>query len=139
MNRQLFSELRTADLSTVAKRPDHGAVRHRRVGLNLDLLQTNVGPLDVSLFDGNTVVLDVDHIEHRGNDCSWHGRVKGFSNSHALISVVNGNVAGTIIFGPKDRYQVMSQADGSTLLRQIEESAFPPDHPPEYFKRLPKE
>ena len=137
MSRKLFS-LPAADEAVAGrlKKPDHGAVRHRAVGIDLDAL-TDGEPLDVSLFDGRMVTLDLDSSERRGRDLTWRGRVKGHPDSHATISVVDGNVAGTIDFGPHDRYQVMSQADGSTLLRQIEESAFPPDHPPGPLRRKP--
>jgi hypothetical protein len=104
-------------------KPDHGARRH--VGVDVDLVALEGGTsVDVDLFDGNTTTLDLERVEQRDNGFTWHGK-----HGKAVISVVGDTISGTILDGDT-QYQVQTQADGSTLLREIDPALFPPDHPP---------
>jgi hypothetical protein len=82
------------------------------------------------------VVVDFVRIDRRGpNNYTWHGRVDGYDKSEAVLTVVDGNIAGTISLVDSAAriaatYQLQTNRDGSQSLRQIDQSGFPTDHPP---------
>jgi hypothetical protein len=90
----------------------------------------------VELFDGSVLTLDLQRIEQRGaGNYTWHGKVQGYGRSRVTVSVVAGQIAGTIVLvddasRPSGIYQIQSGADGVPTLRQIDPDGFPPDHPP---------
>jgi hypothetical protein len=122
-----------------AQLPEPGVVRHRPVTVNFQDVAPESGPptqISVDLFDGASVTLDLDRIETRGpNNYTWYGRVQGHPKGYAILTVVNGQMAGAIELGdtgsrPSGSYQIHGRSDGLHVIRQIEQSAFPPDHPP---------
>ncbi|HEV2041612.1 MAG TPA: choice-of-anchor D domain-containing protein, partial [Casimicrobiaceae bacterium] len=127
-----------ARFSQNAQQPGPGVVRHKPVSVNFQSLTTKAGPatqISVELFDGATIVLDLDRVETRSiGNYTWYGRIEGHPKGHAILTVVNGQMAGAIELGetgsqPGGSYQIQARADGLHVLRQIEQSAFPPDHP----------
>ena len=120
--------------------PDAGVVRRMPVEVNLQNVNPRKGAappqLTVDVFEGQSITINLDWIETRTADSyTWHGKVQGYPHGYALISVVNGKIAATIELGEVGRgrakkYQVQSRAGGYTLLTQIDQDAFPPDHPP---------
>ena len=92
--------------------------------------------LDVELFDGRMVTLLRDRVEQRGpGNYTWHGKVEGQDAGGAVLTVVNGRIAGSITLFDQgtrtaDSYQIESRADGSLSLRHLNPNGFPPDHPP---------
>jgi peptidyl-Asp metalloendopeptidase len=127
-----------ARFSLNAQAPEPGVVRHRPVSVDFQQVMPNAGPAQISveLFDGGTVLLDLDRVETRATgDYTWYGRVQGHPKGHATLTVVNGRMAGAIEFGETGShaggsYQIQGRADGTHVIRQIEQSSFPPDHPP---------
>ena len=117
-----------------------GVVRQRPVGINFEPLSTSTGvattQANVDLFDGQQAAIDLDRFENRtASNFTWYGHVRGHSKSHVILTVVDGQMAGSIDFGDVGnhaggRYQIGSTANGVHVLREINESAFPPDHPP---------
>jgi hypothetical protein len=93
-----------------------------------------VSQLRVDLFDARSVTLTRSRTERRGDgNYTWHGKLAGYPNGFALITVVDGHVSGTIDLGDatsrgSTRFQLQSTADGLTLLQEIGAS-FPEDHP----------
>jgi hypothetical protein len=130
----------SARYSLAERRPGPGVVRQRPVGVDLRRLDDRAGfapgQLRVELFDARAVILEKDRVERRGDaDFTWHGKIEGHPNGYALLTIVNGQVSGTIDLGDtgraaRSRYLLESTNDGLTLLREIDESAFPDDHPP---------
>ncbi|MEP6656001.1 MAG: M12 family metallo-peptidase [Betaproteobacteria bacterium] len=120
--------------------PDHSIKRERRVALNLQLLDPRSAntpkEVGVELFDGEVVTIELQRVESRGpQNFTWHGRVKGYGDSNAVLSVVDGMIAGTIVIldnGQRNgtTYQIHSASDGTQSLRQVNQDGFPPDHPP---------
>ena len=119
------------------ERPDPGVARQRPVGLDLRLLDDRSGfapaELEVELFDAMAVTLTKTRLERRGAaNFTWWGHVRGHANGHALLTVVDGQISATIELGERgtrSRYQLQSTGDGLTLLREIDASTFPDDHP----------
>jgi Metallo-peptidase family M12B Reprolysin-like/Viral BACON domain len=119
-------------------KPDAGVVRQRPVTVNFPQLAGGApaGQTIVDLFDGQQIAIDLDRVETRAADnYTWYGHVRGHSKSYVILSVANGEMAGTIDLGEVGsraggRYQVNSNGKGLHLLKQIEPTAFPPDHPP---------
>jgi len=120
------------------RRPELGVTRQRPVRVDLlalDERERAADALTIELFDGQTVTLAKDRLERRGDrNYTWHGKVSGHDKSFALITVVDGQVSGTIELGDsgrgaRTRYRVQSTSDGLTLLQEIDASSFPDDHP----------
>jgi hypothetical protein len=120
-----------------ARRPDVGVARQRPVSIDLTRLNdtekaaTNVA---VELFDGRVVTLVKERIERRSNaNYTWQGKLVGYPNSYAVLSVVDGNVSGTLDTGERGdsnhRYQIQTSVDAIPLLREISARGFPEDHP----------
>ncbi len=120
--------------------PDAGVVRRMPVEVNLQNVNPRKGAMPpqmtLDVFDGQSITINLDWVETRSADSyTWHGRVQGHPRGYALISVVNGKIAATIELGEvghgrAKKYQVQSRAGGYTVLNEIDQDAFPPDHPP---------
>src|SRR5262249_17418157 len=117
-------------------KPELGVTQQRPVTVNLQSLDPRSGTaarhLSVQLFDGQAVTLALDRVERRSpGNCTWHGSVEGLPQSRALLTVVNGSLAGSIDLGPYvlaavGSYEIQPQASGVHSLRQLDQSAFPP-------------
>ncbi len=126
-----------ASFAMTGVRADVGVSRQRPVALELPSLddrQKAASTMLVELFDGQSVTLAKDRVERRGDgNYTWHGKLAGHSNGFAVITVVDGQVSGMIDLGEtgrgQGRYQIQSGSDGITVLREINASAFPDDHP----------
>ena len=128
-----------ARYALTARKPEPGVVRQRPVGIDLGALDDSLGAtpaeLRVDLFDSRSLTLAKDTLERRGaGNFTWRGKVQGHPNGFALLTVVNGRISGTIELadvgrGTHVRYQIQSTNDGLTLLREIDPSSFPDDHP----------
>lgn len=119
---------------------DKSVARQRAVAVRLEHLDPDAGALParigVELFDGNVVLLDVNRVERRASgDFTWYGRVEGQDRSQAVLTVIDGKIAGTITLSDSEarineQYQLLSERDGSQSLRRINQDGFPSDHPP---------
>lgn len=125
-----------ARYARTTRRPDVGVMRQRPVRVDLPALDERAADaLTIELFDGQTVTLAKDRVERRGDrNYTWHGRLPGHATGFALITVVDGQVSGTIETGDtgrgaRTRYRVQSTSDGLTLLQEIDPAGFPADHP----------
>jgi hypothetical protein len=136
---------RLADKSVPAK--THVA-RQRAVGINFKSLEPRAGrqslTLNVDLFDSLTVQADFDRLEVRGaQNYTWFGSVRGLPNSRATLTVVNGILAGHLVLlddlhRVKGTYQIEAANDGGYALQEVDQSAFPADHPPSLDLKAPK-
>ena len=123
-----------------ARPAERGVARQRPVAVAFEHLDPPSGNvparIGVELFDGMIVVVDFVRIDRRGpNNYTWHGRVDGYDKSEAVLTVVDGNIAGTISLVDSAAritatYQLQTNRDGTQSLRQIDPSGFPTDHPP---------
>ena len=118
--------------------------RQRAVRVALELLDgtspTAPARLAVQLFDNRVVVLQRESLEQRSaGNYTWSGFVVGYPESHALLSVVDGEVSGSIeTLDPAARHVQSYQIDssnGAASLKQVNRDAFPSDHPPEAESR----
>ena len=125
---------------TKAQSRDRSIAREKRVSINFQYLDPRSGntpkELAVELFDGEVVTVELQRIEQRGpQNYTWHGRVKGYGDSHAILSVVDGQMDATIVILDSGQrvghtYQIRSGPGGTQSLRQVNQEGFPPDHPP---------
>ena len=123
-----------------AKDYERWVAREKPVSINFEHLDPQSGKapteITVELFDGQVLTIQLNRLEQRSqNNYTWHGRVLGYGNSHAVLTVVNGQMAGSIVlFDNGSRtgttYQIQSALDGTQTLRRIDQNAFPQDHPP---------
>lgn len=120
------------------RRPDMGVSRQRPVRVDLPALdddQKSAAAATLELFDGQSVTFEKGAVERRGaGNFTWHGTLPGHPKGFALITVVDGQVSGTIDLGDasrgaRTRYRIETTNDGLTLLEEIDTSAFPDDHP----------
>ncbi len=126
--------------NTKALPAERSVARRRAVAVNFEHLDPPAGnapsALGVELFDGVIVTLDLDRVEKRGpGNFTWNGRVRGYEGSLAILTVANGQIAGTITLSDTaarttETYQIHSEADGAQSLRKLNPSGFPSDHPP---------
>ena len=126
-----------ARYARAARRADLGVARQRPVALDLSRLddaQKAATNVLLELFDGRVVTLVKERVERRsGSNYTWHGKVLGYPNSFAVLTIVDGNVSGTVDTGERGasghRYQIQTGVDGIPLLREIDAGGFPEDHP----------
>ena len=112
----------------------------RQVAINFQYLDPQSGKapaqLGVELFDGEVVTLERGRIEQRGpGNYTWLGHVQGSDRGDAVLTVINGQIAGTIVvvdsgLGTAHTYQLQSGPGGGQSLRRLDPSRFPQDHPP---------
>ncbi len=122
-----------------AKPAERGVARQRQVAVAFEYLDPPVGfaptRLGVELFDGIVVVVDLARVERRSTGSfTWHGSVEGYDKGEAVLTVVDGAIAGTITLADSAArifatYQLQTDRDGAQSLRQVDQSGFPTDHP----------
>jgi hypothetical protein len=130
---------KASSVTAKAQPAERSVARHRPVAINFEHLNPESGNaptrIGVELFDGKIVTVDLVRIERRGaGNYTWHGRVEGYDKSEAVLTVVDGMMAGSISLvdnGARTAasYQLLSNRDGSQALRQLNPSGFPADHP----------
>ena len=130
----------SARVAEKARPAERGVARQRPVAVAFEHLDPPSGNvparIGVELFDGMIVVVDFVRIDRRGpGNYTWHGRVDGYDKSEAVLTVVDGKIAGTISLVDSAAriaatYQLQTNRDGTQSLRQIDPSGFPTDHPP---------
>lgn len=128
-----------ARYSLGVRRSDAGVVRQRPVGVDFDVLDDAGGmaptTLRVDLFDDRSVTLVKSRLERHGaTSYTWYGKPADSSEGFAVLTVVDGSISGTLELGGMTagmhgHYQLQSTRDGLTLLREIDGTTFPEDHP----------
>ncbi|MBN1661913.1 MAG: fibronectin type III domain-containing protein [Anaerolineae bacterium] len=137
--------VREGEASATPAEPDLGAFRDLAVGggeivrrSRAVLVDPNLLPTDparatewltLNLFDD--VVLDVarDGLESTGRGYVWWGHVEGVPLSQVILVVRGGRVTGNVVT-PEAFYQVRHAGNGWHLVRQVDQSAFPPEAGP---------
>jgi peptidyl-Asp metalloendopeptidase len=119
---------------------DRRLLRTRSVGLNLDLLASQVEavpgrPAEVqnirlNLFEDTAFTAVPDRIEATGTDgFSWTGHLQGVEPSGVSLVVRDGVLAGNVSI-PGTSYEVRYEGSGVYSINQIDPAAFPPEAPP---------
>jgi peptidyl-Asp metalloendopeptidase len=111
------------------------ALRQTPTTASIELVSIN---LDALRGDTTTLALDAGPVQasRRGvavrndQDFSWFGELPGTAGQATLV-VRNGNVTGSIKNGA-DLYRVAPVGDGVHALIKVDQSRFPPDHPPDF-------
>ncbi len=127
----------TASLSTVELQMDV-LKKASRVNLNLPAAPM---PEDIDSPDlgarsfGVDILLDDIHVEERTpEDYSWFGQDASL-NDEAVIVVQDNQIVGTIRAG-NQKYRLQSLDGRHQALILLDETAFPPDHPPGEYEAL---
>ena len=114
--------------------------RQRRVVVDFGYLDPRSAAttpiLGVELFDGQVVTLERGRIEARApGNYTWYGKVRGYAHGDVVLTVVDGQIAGSIVVvdtgvRASTTFELLSVAGGTQWLRQLDPAGFPPDHPP---------
>ncbi|OAD23121.1 peptidyl-Asp metalloendopeptidase [Candidatus Thiomargarita nelsonii] len=114
---------------------DITTIRHRFIHVETGLLNTKVqasqnDKILLNLFDGTSFVATLDRIEKlsRGG-IAWIGHLNGIQQSEVILITRSEQMAGNIVL-PGAFYQVRYAKKGIHVLREIDQSKFPPEaHP----------
>ncbi|UTY59850.1 DUF4214 domain-containing protein [Massilia sp. erpn] len=134
----LFGSAAPAAKASVATPAAAHVKKEKAVSINFQHLLSASGAqtqeLEIELFD-DTVTAVLDRVERRSADnYTWYGHIKGFPASIVQLTVVNNFVSGNLYVekagqrGLK-RYELSSDAAGAHVLREIDDSKLPEDHP----------
>jgi len=84
--------------------------------------------------DGKRLVFVVDRSEPAGRGVSLIGHVDGIEMSSGVITILGKAISGSIRL-PGSRAYVFVTVNGKRVLRLVDTSKLPPDHPEGYFSR----
>jgi hypothetical protein len=84
----------------------------------------------VEAHDGAAFKFVVDEVEPAGKGVALNGHVEGAPGSTGTIVVIGETVAGSIHVLGRPVYVLTRTADGRPIVRGIDTSKLPPDHPP---------
>jgi len=108
---------------------DPTIIQSRYVHVNFNYLK-EAEPIVLNLFDHVSVTVVRERLERRSESrYSWFGHVDGMEHSSVVLTIENGNMAGNVTIDGKI-YQVRPVGDGVHSVREIDQSAFPPEAPP---------
>ena len=91
--------------------------------------------LAIEAFDGVTLILDKDRIEERAaGNYTWYGSVRGYAKGRAILTVVDGYMAGSIFLLDDSLqthgiYEIVPLADGGHALQEMNQSSFQIEEP----------
>ncbi len=124
----LLSDRETAQLDVYRSDPTTADIAIVKV--QSDLLK-NADGVNLNLFTGQDVPLDSIRVEERTPDnYSWFGR-NSKTGDEAILVVQKNAIVGTIRTG-NQKYRIRPLDDGLQAVIQIDEKAFPREHPPEF-------
>ncbi|HSJ56439.1 MAG TPA: M12 family metallo-peptidase [Anaerolineae bacterium] len=85
--------------------------------------------LTLNLFDDAVFNVARDGLESSGRGYVWRGQVEGLELGQVVLLVVDGRVTGNVVT-PHAFYQVRHVRDGWHVVREVDQSAFPPEADP---------
>jgi hypothetical protein len=109
---------------------DRGVSRARTVAVDTSVLPADADAaaedVELPLFDDTTVVADLSAPEYRpeGGYRTWGGTIDGDEGSTVVLVEQDGVLSG-LVTSKDATYRLRPQADGSTLVEQMDESEFP--------------
>lgn len=110
--------------------------REQAVVVNFEVLdpRSTAASVVVPLFDGQSLTLERSRVElRRQGNHTWFGKVRGQPRSEVVMTVVDGHVTGSVMSvdaaGVARLFQVASRSRSAQVLRLIDPTRFPPDHP----------
>ena len=129
-NNQLFSDAHSLpDALYMKQEQENQIIQSRYVHVNFGYLK-EAKSIVLNLFDNVSVTVVRERLERRSESrYSWFGRVSEMKHSSVVLTIENGNMAGNVTIDGK-RYQVRPVGDGVHSVREIDQSAFPPEAPP---------
>jgi hypothetical protein len=124
---------------------DPKVIRQRFVRADFSLLTRTRGrSLRLNLFDDVAYNVIIDSVEStsgqtRGQSGSVQlGRIEGMPDSEVYLASRGNTLSGNIRVPDGKFYQIRSVSSGVQAVREINQAAFPPDHPPGVFKAIQK-
>lgn len=115
-------------------------IKKKPTAVAVHLVRLNLGALSggstrISIPNAKSLIFDSAASAARSaTDFTWSGTLGGDLGRATLI-VRDGNVTGTIGHGG-DHYRIEPVGDGVHALVQMDESRYPPDHPPGFEKNM---
>ena len=115
-------------------------IRTRPVQIRLDLVRgkdalmkaqdDTAGVLNLNLFHDVSFIALLDRVEsHPSGSFSWIGYIEGVELSEVILVVRDGIMVGNVRM-PGACYQIRHAGDGLHAIREIDQSAFPPELEP---------
>ena len=130
---------------TITTAKDPTVVRQRFVKADFSLLTHTRGrALRLNLFDDVIYNVVIESTEtptgqKRGESASVKvGRVEGIPNSEVYLASRGQSLSGNVRLPDGKLYQIRAVSPGIQAVREINQAAFPPDHPPGSFKAIQK-
>ncbi|HEX7842258.1 MAG TPA: M12 family metallo-peptidase [Kofleriaceae bacterium] len=77
----------------------------------------------------------IDETQPAGRGTAYLGHVAGQPGSSGTIAVIGRTIAGTIRIVGRPIYQIATSPNGAPVIRAIDPSRLPPDHPPGFGTR----
>lgn len=138
----LFSYITETDLTDkqasqlAVYRSARTTVEIRLIQVQTDLLERG-DAVNLNLLHNQNVALDRVRVEKRTpHDYSWFGN-SSRTQDEAILVVEGNDIDGTIQSGTQ-LYSIRPLGNGLQALIQVDQSAFPPDEPPE-FERIQRQ
>jgi uncharacterized repeat protein (TIGR01451 family) len=131
----LFLDLRMEALGIEPPLPpsNPAATRERLARVDLALLTDPARNqvLQLNLFDDATIIAErTEAGPVFGDGFAWVGRVPGEAFSSVILVQVNNAMAGMVVDGVGQTYEIRYAGDGRHVLRQIDTMRFPDEAPP---------
>ncbi len=121
------SPVQSQRINQIMQRPSTTSIALMRIDANA----LSGGSTRMSLPNARTLDFNRSNIETRSpTDYTWFGTLTGVPGRATLV-VHDGNITGTIRDGA-DMYRVEPVGDGVHAVIKVDESRFPPEHPPSF-------
>ena len=110
--------------------PDPTMIRSRIVKVNFDRLNKSLlikpaESISLNLFDDVFYIAQIDRVEWKSRSrFSWFGHIEGAENSHVLLVIEDGAMAGNITL-QGEIYHIRFVGDETHIIREIDQSGFP--------------
>jgi hypothetical protein len=88
--------------------------------------------------EGAPFRLVIDSVQPVGEGMTYIGHVEGAAGSSATVAVIGSAISGTIRIPGRFRYVLATDQTGRHVIRAVDPSKLPPDHPKDYGSRQGK-
>lgn len=140
---ELFTPVALPSVRGVPTPGDPTVIRQRLVKADFSILTRTRGrALRLNLFDDVAYTVILESVESpsgqtRGQSSSVQfGRVQGMPDSEVYLASGGNSLSGNIRLPDGKFYQIRSVSPGVQAIREINQAAFPPDHPPGAFEAI---
>lgn len=121
----------TSQKGDVKERYDQTVVRSQNIVVDVAQLRNQQRKtLSAQLFDRKTIILNRETLETQKNALIWKGTIVNQPGSRVTFVIVNNVVIGDIVTSEFKIYQIRYIGNRIHVLREIDQSKFPPEGDP---------